>query len=439
MTAHNKYIDTTRLRRRLVDLIRIPSVTGQEDAAIARIAEWLGELGVEVDHWHEGIADVLTDPNYPGHEVERAWLPVVVGVVRGRKPGPTVVLTGHLDVVPPGDANQWTHDPYSGYMDGDTVYGRGASDMKSGVVAALEAFEAFALGPRDFGGRVVFVGVPAEEDSGLGTLAAIRRGWRPDAVVIPEPTLDDEGTPKLVVAHAGAMSFFLEVMGLAAHASRRHLGENALDHYLAIHQALREDEKRINDAENHLLMQALHLPYATNVGLINGGNWSSSVMDRLTAEIRVGVTLDETVAQAKARIQRVIAQAAAGSPWLAQNPPQVRLVASGFGSAQTPVEHPLVTIMAETATDVFDHPVRISGAPYGCDMSAWVRLTGAATVVYGPGDIYWAHAADERVSLEATARVAQVLVQATEQLLTYNPEELRLHDQADQADQAGSR
>ncbi len=437
MTDHREYIDTIRVRRRLVDLIRIPSVTGQEDAVIARLADWLSELGVEVDHWSEGIADVLTDPNYPGHEVERAWLPVVVGVVRGRKPGPTVVLTGHLDVVPPGDFNQWTQDPYSGYMDGDTIYGRGASDMKSGVVSALEAFEAFALGPRDFAGRVVFVGVPAEEDSGLGTLAAIRRGWHPDAVVVPEPTLDTEGSPKLVVAHAGAMSFFLEVMGLAAHASRRHLGESALDHYLAIHKALRDDEKRINDAEDHPLMQALHLPYATNVGLINGGNWSSSVMDRLTAEIRVGVTLNETVEEARARIQRVIAEAGADDPWLSENPPQVRLMASGFGSAHTPTEHPLVTTMAESARSVFGRPPRITGAPYGCDMSAWVRLTGAATVVYGPGDIDWAHSADEQVSLEATVQVAHVLVQATEKLLTFSPEELRLKNHGKRPTEGG--
>jgi len=114
MTDHREYIDAIRVRRRLVDLIRIPSVTGQEDAVIARLAKWLVELGVEVDHWSEGIADILADPNYPGHEVERAWLPVVAGVVRGRKPGPTIVLTGHLDVVPPGDANQWTRDPYPG-------------------------------------------------------------------------------------------------------------------------------------------------------------------------------------------------------------------------------------------------------------------------------------------------------------------------------------
>ncbi len=431
MTDHREYIDDIRIRRRLVDLIRIPSVTGEEDACIARLAEWLWELGVEVDHWFEGIADMLADPDYPGHEVERAWLPVVVGVVRGRKPGPTVVLTGHVDVVPPGDSKQWSRDPYSGYMDGDTIYGRGASDMKSGIVSALEAFEAFARGPRDFAGRVVFVAVPAEEDSGLGTLAAIRRGWNPDAVVVTEPTVND-GKPALVVAHAGAMSFLLEVTGLSAHASRRHLGESALDHYWAIHKALREDEKLINESEDHPLMQALELPYATNVGLVKGGEWSSSVMDRLTAEIRVGVPLNETVKQAWQRIQRVIERATKDSPWLADNPPRARLIASGFGSAETPMDHPLVGTLTEAADSVFGD-TRVTAAPYGCDMSAWVRLTGASTVIYGPGDIYWAHSADERVSLEATQKVSRVLVRTVEQLLTCSPAELNLPETASAA------
>jgi acetylornithine deacetylase len=276
----------------------------------------------------------------------------------------------------------------------------------------------------------VFVAVPAEEDSGLGTLAAIRRGWSPDAVVVTEPTLN-QGTPSLVVAHAGAMSFFLEVTGLSAHASKRHLGESALDHYWAIHEALRKDEKLINESERHPLMQALKLPYATNVGLIKGGDWSSSVMDRLTAEIRVGVPLDETVQQARQRIERVVQEAAKDNPWLAENPPKLRLVASGFGSAQTPLEHPLVNTLVDAARSEFGDAPEVTGAPYGCDMSAWVRLTNASTVIYGPGDIYWAHSADEQVSLKATQQVARVLTRATEHLLTFPKGALKLQDEGE--------
>ncbi len=424
MQDRTKLIDGERLRERLVDLVRIPSVTGDEEAAIRRIADWLSAAGAEVDYWYDGIGKLVVDPDYPGHEIERAWVPVVAGLIRGPRPGPTIVLTGHVDVVPPGDYAQWTRDPFAGAIDGDKLYGRGAADMKSGVIAALEAFEAFASGPRDFPGRVVFVAVPAEEDSGLGTLAAIRRGWTADAAIVTEPTCRD-GRPELIVAHAGAMSCTLEITGLSAHASKRLMGENALDHYLAVHEVLREGERVLNAGERHPLMQNLKLPYATSVGVAHGGTWSSSVMDRLEVEVRVGVALDETTAEAKARFERTLSEGLASNPWLGTHPPTVRWRAAGFGSAQTRSDHPLVNALCDAGENVFRARPTIAAAPYGCDMSAWVRIGGVPTVVYGPGDIEQAHAPNEWVSLETTERVARTLVQATDSLLATDPETLR--------------
>lgn len=409
-------IDDDRLRERLVDLIRIPSVTGDEEAAIRRIADWLSEAGAEVDYWYDGIAKMVTDPAYPGHEIERAWVPCVAGMVRGQRPGPTIVLTGHVDVVPPGDYSQWTHEPYAGVIDGDRLYGRGAADMKSGVIAALEAFETFARGSRDFAGRVVLVAVPAEEDSGLGTLAAIRRGWIADAAIVTEPT-EKSGQPELIVAHAGAMSCRIEIAGLSAHASRRLMGENALDHYLTIHGILREGERSLNESEAHPLMQKLTLPYATSVGTIHGGQWSSSVMDRVEIEVRVGVALSETTSEAKARFERTLAEGVAQHPWLAEHPPKISWRAAGFGSAATRDDHPLVAALRDAGETEFGHTPTVAAAPYGCDMSAWVRVGRVPTVVYGPGDIEQAHGADEWVSLANTAKVARTLVHATERLL----------------------
>lgn len=296
--------------------------------------------------------------------------------------------------------------------------------MKSGLVAGLEAFETFAGGARDFPGRVLFVAVPAEEDSGLGTLAAIRRGWTADAAIITEPTCRN-GRPELIIAHAGAMSCALEVQGLSAHASKRLMGENALDHYLAVHAVLREGEQLLNDNEQHPLMRRLQLPYATNIGTINGGTWPSSVMDRLQVEIRIGVALDETTAAAKARFERTLNEGLAGHAWLSAHPPTVRWRAAGFGSAQTRADHPLVHALSDAGNQVFGAQPTITAAPYGCDMSAWVRIGGVPTVVYGPGDIGQAHAANEWVSLATTEQVARVLVQATDNLLTADPEFLR--------------
>ena len=426
MKDRTTLIDSDRLRERLVDLIRIPSVTGDEEAAIRRIADWLSVNGAEVDYWYDGIGKLVSDPEYPGHEIERAWIPVVAGMIRGPRPGPTILLTGHVDVVPPGDYEQWSRDPYAGYVDGDKVFGRGASDMKSGLVAAMETFEAFARGPRDFAGRIIFVAVPAEEDSGLGTLAAIRRGWQGDVAIIPEPTVRG-GVPELVVAHAGAMSCIMEVPGRGAHASTRLLGESALDHYIHLHQYLRRAEQELNEAEDNPLMQALPLPYATNVGIVEGGSWSSSVMDRLEVELRVGIALGETPAEAKARFERTVAAGAQENPWLREHPPVIRWKAAGFGASETSASHPLVSYLSDAASVAFDRSPNVVGAPYGCDMSAWVRLTGTPTVLYGPGDIGQAHGADEWVSLETTDKVAQALVRATSGLLELDHEELKAH------------
>ena len=416
MVRRTSLADADEIRDRLVSLIRIPSITGEEDAAIAQIANWLQEFDAEIDYWNDGIAALQRDPRYPGHEVERAWAPVVVGVVRGNRPGPSVLLTGHVDVVPPGDYGPWNDEPFSGVTRDDQVFGCGAADMKSGLIAAMTAFGAFANSERNFPGRVVFAAVPAEEDSGLGTLAAIRGGWQADAAIIPEPTIVDE-YPELVIAHAGAMSLRIEVPGRAAHASKRLDGESALDHFMTILDALRADERAVNERETNPLMKANGLPYATNVGIIQGGRWSSTVMDSLEAHVRIGVALDESIDQAEQRFREAVAKACRKDPWLSENPPRITRQASGFGSAATDVDHPLVTAMVESAEEEFRQTPAITAAPYGCDMSGWVRLAGIPTVLYGPGRIDLAHAPNEWVSVESTYRVARTLIRATELIL----------------------
>jgi len=428
MVRRTSLVDVDRIKENLVSLIRIPSVTGEEDAVVSHIANWLQQFDAEIDYWNDGIASLQRDPRYPGHEVERAWAPVVVGVLRGEQPGPSILLTGHVDVVPPGDYGNWNDEPFSGVARGDRIYGCGSSDMKSGLAAAMAVFEAFAEGGRNFPGRIIFAAVPAEEDSGLGTLAAIRGGWDAHAAIIPEPTTGSSGVPELVIAHAGAMSLKVKVPGRSAHASKRLMGESALDHFWTLYKAMREDERRVNEKETHPLMSLHPLPYATNVGTIHGGLWSSSVMDSLEAQVRVGVALDETIDQAEERFRSTIAEFTRDDPWLSENPPQIDRLASGFGSAMTGEDHPLVTALGEAAEEEFRNNPVIAAAPYGCDMSGWVRLADVPTVVYGPGEIELAHAPNESVSLEATYRVARTLVKATERLLETPVDELKPPD-----------
>jgi acetylornithine deacetylase len=403
-----------RVEDRVRELVGVSSVTGNEQRAVDLVASWLLPVADEVDSWVTPMAELEADPDYPGREVERSAVPVVAARIKGDVSGPTVVLTGHVDTVPVGDVELWTRDP-GGERDGDLLFGRGAADMKAGVVAAVEAFVLIAESGRSFPGEVVLVAVPGEEDGGTGTLAAIRRGWVGDYVIVVEPTSGRDG-PEIVVAHGGALTFTIEIDGRTAHAAVRREGVSALDHFTTVYGALRRIEAEVNEAETDERMAALGLPYPTTVGIVRGGEWASNVMAKITAELRVGVTIHETILEAAERFELTLRDAIAGDPWLDEHPPTITLTGARFGSSSIPPDHPLVGAVADAAKGVTGVKPGHIGASYGCDMALWTRVGGAATLVYGPGEVTWAHAVDERVSLAQTADVAEILVDAIRRL-----------------------
>ncbi len=407
-------MDMQRIADRALELVATESVTGSEQAAIDLVTTWLEPIADEVDAWVTPMIELESDPAYPGREIDRDEVPVVVARIAGNRPGPTIVLTGHVDTVPVGDPDRWTRDP-GGEIDGDTLYGRGAADMKLGLVAAIEAFTDLAEEGRDFPGEVRLVAVPGEEDGGTGTLAAIRRGWSGDLVIITEPTSGPDG-PQIVVAHGGALTFTIEVEGRSAHAATRREGESALDHFWTIHRALRSIETELNEGETNAAMSALGLPYPTTVGIVHGGVWASNVMERLTAEIRVGVTIDETIEEAEERFERSLRGEIAGDPWLDEHPPRIERTGAAFGSSWIDETNPLVIAVSGAAVAVTGVVPTTIGVPYGCDMALWTRVGDAATLVYGPGDVRNAHATDEHASLGEAGTVVATLVETVHRL-----------------------
>ena len=280
-------IDRERMVEDLRALVRTPSITGSEEAVAAWVAAALTELGLAVEVVTPDPAAIRADPDWPGEEMARTTLPVVIGRA-GRTGGRRLILSGHLDVVPPGDPATWTVDPWAGEVRDGALYGRGACDMKGGVAAILAALRALVVGGEleRLGGELLVVLVPSEEDGGQGTLAAIRAGAVADMAIITEPSNLD-----VVVAHAGAITFRLTVPGKAAHASQRREGVSALDNLMTLVRALEADETARNAAETDPLMTALGLPYPTIIGIVQGGEWASTVLDRVVAEGRYGVRL----------------------------------------------------------------------------------------------------------------------------------------------------
>ena len=381
-------------------------MTGSEDA----VADWLaGALeaipGVAVERLEPDVTAVRADPDWPGEEMPRTRLPIVVGRL-GRPGGRRLLLVGHTDVVPPGDRATWSVDPWAGEVRDGVLFGRGACDMKGGVAAILGAIRALAGSgaAAALSGEVVVAFVPSEEDGGQGMLAAIRAGVTGDLAVITEPSNLD-----VVVAHAGALTFRLTVPGRAAHASQRREGVSALDKLWVLARALEADEARRNAAETDPLMTDLGLPYPTIIGIVRGGDWASTVIDRVVADGRYGVRLGQTPGEAEAELRACIAAACADDPFLRDHPATVEIVGGRFGSARVPSDHRLTTGLARAVEAVTGRSPTLLGEPYGADMRLLVNEGGTPTVIFGPGDVRVAHSADERVPLAEVETCARVL------------------------------
>jgi len=410
-------VDPGRILVDLERLVRIPSVTGSEEVIQSEMERLLEELGLATRRIETDPIALARDPDFPGAEMPRSSLPVVIGRI-GPTGGRRILLVGHVDVVPIGDPAHWTVDPWGATRRDGRLYGRGACDMKGGLAAILGAVRAVigadGRSRRQRGGdlraELVVISVPSEEDGGQGMLAAIRGiaptadGATGDAAVITEPTGLD-----VVIAHAGAITFRLDVPGRAAHASVRREGVSALDNLSYLVRALDADERRRNAAETDPLMTAIGLPYPTIVGTVAGGDWPSTVMDRVIAEGRYGVRLGQTWREAEVELREAIDAACDDDPFLRDHRPTLEISGGRFSSARMPGDHPLPVGLANAAEAALGRRPAMIGVPYGADMRLLVNEGRTPTVIYGPGDIRVAHAADEWTPLDQVVDCARTL------------------------------
>jgi acetylornithine deacetylase len=387
-------IDPDALAEDVAELVQIPSITGQERAALAWLAERAEELGLEAELVEHDLDALRAHPGHPGEEAPRIELLTLAVTLPGPLPG-RLCVCGHVDVVGPGHEH-WRYGPWSGAIAGGHVHGRGSVDMKGGVVAGLHALAALrAAGAAT--PEVVLLCVPSEEDGGLGAFAALERDSRFDGCLIPEPT-----GFTVVCAQAGALTFRGTVRGRGAHAAMRLEGRSAIDRYVAVHAALADHERRINADVAHPAMRALALPYPLSVGRLEAGEWSSSVPDRLVFEGRVGVRVGEDPAAARAAFEAAVRAADDEQP-----PVEIAWTGGAFAPGETDPAHPWVARVREAvAAERGDAPV--TGVPWGADMRLFCAR-GIPAVMAGTTGIELAHAVDERVSVDELVSVARIV------------------------------
>ncbi len=402
----------TRRRDDLVSLVqtlvRIPSVTGEEGAAQAVVAERMRQVGLDVDVWEPSVDELAPYSEHVGEFESFAGRPNVVGAWQGSGGGRSLILNSHIDTVEPGDPQTWSTPAFDAAIIDGTIVGRGALDMKGGLATNLMAvaiLKDLGFEPR---GSIYVQSVISEEDGGAGTLAAILRGYRADAAIITEPT-----NLAVVVAQGGSLVFRIRVQGKSAHAAARNEGVSAFEMFLPIWDVLNAFEARRNTSIDHPLYRNLTNKIPINIGIVKSGSWPSSVPEWLIAEGRAGLVPGEDLKTFKQEFVDEVMNASSATPWLAQHPPVVEWFSGQFAPAELAAGHPLVKTVSEAHRTVTGLTPPVEGAPYGADMRHFLMFADTPCLMYGTGDVRMAHCADESITIAdlliATRTIAHVV------------------------------
>lgn len=387
------------------DLVRIPSRRGREAPAQDVMARAMASRGLAVDRWKVEIDAIKGMRGFSPVSIsyDDAWN--VVGAHRAQQPkGRSLILNGHIDVVPEGPVEMWTSPPYEPRIADGWLYGRGGGDMKAGLVSclfALDALKSLGYAPA----ADVFVqSVVEEECTGNGALACLQRGYRAEAALIPEPTNETYTS-----AQVGVMWFQVKVRGIPVHVLRADAGANAIESAFRLIQALRVLEEAWNgrkhqDAHFH----AHHHPINFNVGKIEGGDWASSVPAWCTFDMRVGTYPDQDLASARAEIEACIKQAADQDAFLRNMAPEI--VWNGFqaeGYVLQGAEEPL-KVLDGAHRAVFGQALAPVASTGTTDARFFGLYADIPAIVYGPlaENI---HGFDERVSLDSMLKTTQAM------------------------------
>jgi len=308
-----------------------------------------------------------------------------------------LILNGHIDVVSPEPSSLWSGPPFEARRDGDWIYGRGAGDMKSGLVAIVGA----VAGLRGLGltplGRVQLQSVVEEECTGNGAVACVLAGHTADAAVLTEPTRGAVWN-----AQVGVLWFQVRVVGLPAHAGDAPEGANAIEASVAVIEALRGLEEELNAVKPPPYATYPH-PINLNVGVIRGGDWPSTVAGECLTHFRLALFPGERVEDLKERVEETVAGVPLGSF-------RTEVLYDGFACEgyELAPDAPLVTGLLAAAERATGRRPPLFASTATTDARSFQLYGDTPAVCFGP-IAENEHGVDERVHLPSVTETAQAI------------------------------
>lgn len=399
-------------------LVRIPSPTGEEGEAQEFLAKYLKSLGLKAEMWEPDVEKIFRRfpdrAQYPSHWQSDLVLPYTerptyhdlvksgkinllnyknrpnlicrLGADRG---GRSLILNGHIDTVPVEPRGEWAQEPYGGEILKGKLYGRGASDMKAGIAAAIGAIQAILEAGVKLKGEVILESVVNEEHSGNGTLACVGEGIRADAAIVTEPTGNT-----LCIGTPGGLHWEVRVRGNPSSAGARwngdrQVGVSAIEKIPRLIQEFLELERRQRDRRGNSSR------FSLVIGKVEGGTYETATASacRVRGVVYFGPDGGD-LSEAREMLRRSMERASQGDRWLEKFPPELLFLHEDDPSQQDR-KHPLVSVAAETVLETTGVKPPVQDAPFPCDMRHLRNQGKMPTIIYGPGSINQAHRPDE--------------------------------------------
>jgi acetylornithine deacetylase/succinyl-diaminopimelate desuccinylase family protein len=323
----------------------------------------------------------------------------------GNPDGKRMLWNGHFDVVPAGSIDQWTTDPFAGQEKGGCLYGRGASDMKSGIAAMMLGLSVLKKMDIKLGGEIVLQAIGDEETgSANGTLSLLEIcGANFDFAIVPEPT-----DFCIESAQRGLRWIEIAVTGKSAHAGRPHIGRNAIEHASRIIGALKTIKY-----ETHcdIFEEGLQYP-SLSVNIIDGGIKENIIAEKCRIVLDRRMLPGETEQQVMKEIQTAIDSVSAEG-----FSAKARITNRGWNPYIIDQESPVLLETIESYKNIVGKEPIVRGKG-GCTDASHIFDAGIPVVILGAGSANESHTANEKVDIHRIKQLCEIMIDATVRLLS---------------------
>lgn len=381
--------DVDLLIKMTQELVRIPSPNppGNEKGCAEYISRTLTEWGVETE--------MVFEP-YPHR-------PQVVAMASGREPGRTLILNGHMDVVPEGSLNRWEDNPYGGMIKGDRIYGRGSSDMK-GALAVMMVL-AKLLHEKGFPrGKVMFQFAIGEETGEPGTKdLLIKRGIKGDYGIVLEPT-----SLRVATAEKGLAWFRVTLTGRPSHASIAEQGINPIEKFLKLGIRLLEYDMKLRTHIHPLLGSR-----KCTMTMVNAGTKENVVPESCTLVLDRRFNPEETPEDTEREIRGILDQLVSEDPDFKYQLERIMV----YEPAEIPIDSFLATVLRKYAAQISGVSTEPFGMLASTDVRNFINDAGIPAVNFGPGDLQDPHTFNESIEIQQLVDCTKILLLAMSELL----------------------